>query len=54
MQGNADHEGNVNGRYNLTWTPYNITKIQAQVSRRSAAFLIQLDSLRLVIITSWA
>lgn len=32
MQGQVDHEGAINARFNYGWTPSDTTKIQASVS----------------------
>ncbi|KAB5593108.1 Import receptor subunit TOM40 [Ceratobasidium theobromae] len=32
MQGNTDHDGNVTGRCNRTWSPSNITRAQMQIA----------------------
>jgi len=31
LQGNVDHEGNVSGRFQQSWSPSNTSKMQAQV-----------------------
>jgi mitochondrial import receptor subunit TOM40 len=31
LQGNVDHEGNVSGRFQQSWSASNISKMQAQV-----------------------
>lgn len=45
MQGNVDHEGNVNARLNQAWggSTTNTTKIQAQLSSRDGHNMIQME-----------
>ncbi|EJD52967.1 hypothetical protein AURDEDRAFT_142053 [Auricularia subglabra TFB-10046 SS5] len=45
MQGNVDHEGNVNARLNHSWggSTTNTTKIQAQLSSRDGHNMIQME-----------
>lgn len=31
LQGNVDHEGNVSGRFQQSWSPSHTSKVQAQV-----------------------
>ncbi|KZV80308.1 hypothetical protein EXIGLDRAFT_704122 [Exidia glandulosa HHB12029] len=43
IQGNADHDGNVNGRLNQGWSPSNTTKGQLQLSPRAGGNVLQLE-----------
>ncbi|KAI0928671.1 hypothetical protein AcW1_005852 [Taiwanofungus camphoratus] len=43
MQGGVDHEGNMNGRLNLGWSPTSVTKVQAQLSSQAGHSMVQLE-----------
>ncbi|KAI0273639.1 eukaryotic porin-domain-containing protein [Gloeopeniophorella convolvens] len=43
LQGNIDHEGNVSGRYQQSWSPSNISKVQAQLGMQPGHTMIQLE-----------
>ncbi|KAG8707088.1 translocase of outer mitochondrial membrane [Ceratobasidium sp. 394] len=44
MQGGTDHEGNVTGRINRTWTPNSVTKAQMQIANSpNAQSMLQVE-----------
>ncbi|KAF8921283.1 eukaryotic porin-domain-containing protein [Mucidula mucida] len=43
LQGNIDHDGNVNARINQGWSPRNVTKMQAQISATPGHSLLQAE-----------
>ncbi|KAG9096614.1 translocase of outer mitochondrial membrane [Ceratobasidium sp. 370] len=44
MQGGTDHEGNVTGRINRSWTPNNVTKAQMQIANSpNAQSMLQIE-----------
>ncbi|PCH38164.1 hypothetical protein WOLCODRAFT_136074 [Wolfiporia cocos MD-104 SS10] len=43
MQGNIDHDGNVNGRFNQGWTADSVTKAQYQLSQQAGHNMLQLE-----------
>ncbi|KAF8990703.1 hypothetical protein BDZ89DRAFT_1086978 [Hymenopellis radicata] len=43
LQGNVDHDGNVNARLNQGWSPRNVTKMQAQISATPGHSLLQAE-----------
>jgi len=43
LQGNVDHEGNVSGRFQQSWSPSNTSKMQAQLGMQAGQTMVQLE-----------
>ncbi|KAI0006040.1 eukaryotic porin-domain-containing protein [Russula compacta] len=43
LQGNVDHEGNVSGRFQQSWSASNTSKVQAQLGMQPGHTMIQLE-----------